>query len=203
MTPIKKEARPALMTRGPGDNWKRRSSYPNSPTVQELGERFAERWIDSATRFSSAFYRALTDPPIAAVAEVLQAARDAKLQLEPADFPSAESWRLVSILSGFSESNIRPSIDAILRVAHDAGLDLPGGGGDPAAELRLILESESSAAGLPSWARELHECSRRRRRVDRLYHVLRDELDILRDVERRPMPVVTLVRPTRRPRKAI
>ncbi len=160
-----KEARPALATRHPGEYWNTRSSYPNAQTIQDLGEQFAERWQDAAERFTSSFFRALTDSPVTAI--------DAGLQLYPRDFPSPEHWGLVSILCGFAERKVQPSIDGILRVAHDAGFDLPGGGGDPAAELRLILERESSAAGLPSWARELQVCARKHRQVARLWSVLR------------------------------
>ncbi len=162
---LKKMARPALATRGPGEDHKHPQSYPRAAELQSLGEQFALRWIDAAERFTCSFFRALTDPPVTAI--------DDDLRLSPGDFPSSEFWNLVAILCGFSEHKVRPTIDAILRVAHDAGFDLPGGGGDPAAELRDVLERESSAAGLPSWARELQVCARKHRQVARLWSVLR------------------------------
>lgn len=175
----------------PEKNWKHESFYAPPSELQSLGEQFAARWIAAAERFASSFFRSLTDPPTPAVESALQAARDAHLRLSPADLPSPEHWQLVALLCAFAERRERPTIETVLAVANAARMALPGGGGDPAAELRQILECESSAAGILSWARELQECSRRDRQFKRLWRALRGWLaEPIGDEGKQATPIV-------------
>ncbi len=179
MTPRpNKNARPALSTRRPGGNLRHDQFYPGAAVNQSsddpiltAGEQFAARWREAAACFSSAFYRALTDPPMPCVAAVIQAARDENLQLTADDFPPG-FWPLIAVLIRHAECGIRPDIDSVLSLAARWDEALPIGGGGVRAELREILEREASAAGLLSWAHELKACARKARQFHRLHRRL-------------------------------
>ncbi len=173
MIPLKQKSPCRSSSAGRGERVMRRSVHPPSRIVQDLAGQFAALWLDAAERFTSALYRALTDAHVPAVRAILADAVRSDLRLGPKQFPSPEHWGLVSLLCGFSECRIRPSIGAILHAGSEAAIDLPGAGGDPSYELSTILECESSAAGLLSWARELQAYARRAVQVGRLWKRLR------------------------------
>jgi hypothetical protein len=176
MRNVEKRTRPALAARWPGERLEATESYPTPGHLQAAGTAFAERWRDTAERFISSFFHALTDDHGPAVGAVNDEARRANLTIGPEDMPSPEHWSLVALLAGHAEVGLVPSVASVLQVARLGGWPLPLGGGDQLAEVRDLLEREVSAAGIVAYARKLSEYGRRARRVRRLWRVLRNEL---------------------------
>lgn len=195
------EKRPrGVATPGAAGSRRHEGSYPTRRELQSLGEQFAARWTDAAVRFASGFFRSLTDPPLPAIAQVIEAAREDIARLGAGDFPTREHWNLAALLCAFAEHGLTPTPDRILRAAQLASFELPTGGGDQVAELRAVLCCECSAAGIGSWASELCRCGRKAQQVRRLWRVLADYLRD--DIDTAPTATPIIVRRVARRRSA-
>lgn len=175
---------------GPGDDRTHTGSYPIGE-LQGNGESFAAAWIDAVERFASALWNALAFDQARTIAAIIRKAIDADLRLDASDFPTPQHWNIVAILCGCAERRIRPTPAAIIGAARSAKLELPTGGGDPKAEVQVLLWRESSAALLLHHGRELQRFSRRASRVRRLWRVLSNTIDVT--TERRDSGVTPII----------
>jgi hypothetical protein len=180
---------PRANARPGGEDWTSRS-YPTTSEPQTAGEHFAATWLDVAERFISALWRAVTESSAPWNAGTIAAAQLANLQLWPADFPSRETWNVVCVLSVFGARRELPNIGDVLDLARAGNLDLPGGAGDPTAELSAILEIEITAAGFLNFGRELQRLGRKARQSRRLWHRLRGCIDEPTRERRPAMPII-------------
>lgn len=201
MVAVKQKRPRALAGADTAGSLRHEGSYPTRRELQALGEQFADRWIDAAIRFASALFRALTDAPILAIERVIEAAREHVAQLGPESFPTSEHLNLAALLFSFSGRRITPTVERVQQAAQLSDMQLPLGGGDQLAELRLVLRTENSAAGIGNYARELRACGRKAQQVRRLWRVLRDYLAD-DDIDTAPTATPIIVRRIARRRSA-
>lgn len=125
--------------------------------------RMGGYWLACGEKTLSAIYRAMTDTPGPLVRAILDRAAAENLTITPDLFASAAQGNLLRVLVGLREAGLRPTPRLVLRMAQHLGWPIVDDGGDECACLVRVLECESSAAGLITWAAHLRECALRRR----------------------------------------